>query len=93
MERLIRRLLALWLLLIGGMLLAYHCGYSTLAYFLIWAVAIGSPVAGLLLLAHVVLGLREAWHRVRVLRRARHWQPKRKVDNRWMDTQWEDIDV
>jgi len=58
-----------------------------------WAVAIGSPIVVLLLLAHAVLGLREAWHRVRVLRRARHWRRQRAADNRWKETQWEDIDV
>ncbi|WP_161599490.1 hypothetical protein [Hymenobacter nivis] len=93
MERLIRRLLMVWLLLLGGVLLAYHLGYSSLAYPLMWAVAIGSPIVVLLLLAHTVLGLREVWHRVQALRRARHWRRKPKADNRWMDTQWEDIDV
>jgi hypothetical protein len=87
MERLIRRLLIVWLLLLGGVLLAYHYGYSPLAYRLLWAVAIGSPVVGLLLLARVVLGLRNAWHRARVLRRARRWRHKQEADDRWMDTQ------
>ena len=32
MERIIRRLLIGWLLLLGGVLLAYHYGYSLLAY-------------------------------------------------------------
>jgi len=90
MERLIHRLLIGWLLLLGGVLLAYHCGYSALAYRLFWAVAIGSPIVALLLLAHAVLRLREAWHQMRVLRRARHWRRQRGADNRWMETQWRD---
>ena len=93
MERIIRRLLIGWLLLLGGVLLAYHGGYSILAYRLFWAVAIGSPIVALLLLVHAGLGLREAWHRVWVLRRARHWRRQRPADNRWMETQWEDTDA
>ena len=93
MERIIRRLLIGWLLWLSGVLLAYHYGYSLLAYRLLWAVAIGSPVVGVLLLARVVLGLCDAWRRVRVLRRARHWRHKQEADNWWMDTQWEDIEV
>jgi hypothetical protein len=93
MERIIRRLLIGWLLLLGGVLLAYHSGYSTLAYRLFWAVAIGSPIVALLLLTHVGLGLREVWHRARVLRRARHWRRQQAADNRWMESQWEDTDA
>ncbi|WP_022822867.1 hypothetical protein [Hymenobacter norwichensis] len=86
MERIIRLLLIGWLLLLGGVLLAYHYGYSLLAYRLLWAVAIGSPAVVLALLVRVGLGLRDAWHRVRVLRRARRWRRRQQPNDQWMNS-------
>lgn len=88
MERIIRRLLLIWLLLLAGVLVAQHFGYVLLAYWLLWAVAIGSPVVVALLLALVALGLRDAWRRLRVLHRARHWRRKeatQRPDGWWME--------
>jgi hypothetical protein len=85
MERIIRLLLIGWLLLLSGVLVAYHYGYPLLAYRLLWAVAIGSPAVVLALLVRVGLGLRDAWHRVQVLRRARRWRNPQEPDDRWMN--------
>ncbi len=79
-ERIIRRLLVTWLLLLGGVLLiqAYpFAGSTRLGYGLLVVVALGSPAVALLLLWLMGLRLREALYRWRVLRRAAKW--KRKV--------------
>lgn len=91
MERTIRRLLLGWLGLLPSAALAYRYGYDRLAYWLLWPVALGSPLVVVLLLWLLVLRLREVWHRVRVLRRARHWQRKQAPDNRWLDTPQEEV--
>jgi len=75
-EQLIHRLLLAWLLLLGALLLTQVLpfpGSARLGYWLIVAVALGSPVVALLLLWWVGLGLRDAYHRLRVLRRAAKW--------------------
>lgn len=74
-EQLIHRLLLAWLLL-GALLLTQVLpfpGSARLGYWLIVAVALGSPVVALLLLWWVGLGLRDAYHRLRVMRRAAKW--------------------
>ena len=89
MEQTIRRLLLVWLGLLTGVVLAYRYGYDRLAYWLLWMVALGSPVVALMIGWLLVLQLRDLWHRVRMLRRARHWQRKRATDDSWMVTPWE----
>jgi hypothetical protein len=93
MERTIRRLLLVWIGLLAGVTLAYRYGYSRLAYWLLWSVALSSPFVVAIVLWLMVLQVRESWHRVRVLWRARHWRRKREADDRWMNTPWEDVDV
>jgi hypothetical protein len=84
MERLIHRLLLVWLALLAGLLLSQQFA-PRLSYGLLVAVAFGSPVVVVLLLGRVVLGLRQAWHRALVLRRAGRWR-REKPDNRnWME--------
>ncbi|RZK54787.1 MAG: hypothetical protein EOO59_11125 [Hymenobacter sp.] len=91
MERTIRRLLLGWLGLLAGVVLAYHYGYAKPAYWLLWPVALGSPLVVGTLGWLLVLRLREVWHRVRVLRRARHWRRQQAPDDRWLDTPWEEV--
>ena len=89
-ERLIRRLLLAWLLLLGGTLLTQAFpfpGSAQLGYGLVVAVALGSPVVGLLLLWWVVLGLYDAYYRLRVLRRAAKWS-RQVPSDAWMDEEW-----
>ncbi len=79
-ERVIRRLLLAWLLPLAGVLLMQvrpFSGSARLGYWLLVVVALGSPVVALLLLWLMGLRLREAFYRLRVLRRAAKW--KRKV--------------
>ncbi len=79
-ERVIRRILLVWLLLLAGVLLTQvrpFLGSAWLGYWLLVVVALGSPVVALLLLLLMGLRLREAFYRLRVLRRAAKW--KRKV--------------
>ena len=90
MERIIRRLLLGWLGLLAGVVLAYQYGYERLAYWLLWPVALGSPVVVVLLWWFLGLRLRGVWRRVRVLRRARHWRRKLAPDNRWLNTPGEE---
>jgi hypothetical protein len=78
-ERIIRRLLVAWLLLFGGVLLTqWHPfpGSMRLGYWLLVAVALGSPVVALLMLWLLGARLRELGYRVRVLRRAAKWKRK-----------------
>jgi hypothetical protein len=78
-ERIIRRLLLVWLLLLAGVLLTQvypFSGSARLGYWLLVVVALGSPVVALLLLWLIGLRLREAFYRVRVLRRAARWKRK-----------------
>ncbi len=82
MERLIRRLLLVWLALLAGLLLSQQLA-PQLSYSLLVAVAAGSPVVAGLLLWRVVLGLREAWHRFRVLRRAGKWRRAKPENRSW----------
>ncbi|MGI4865179.1 MAG: hypothetical protein ACRYFZ_14755 [Janthinobacterium lividum] len=91
MERTIRRLLLGWLGLLASVVLAYRYGYARPAYWLLWLVALGSPLVVVMLGWLLVLRLREVWHRVRVLWRARHWRRKRAPDYRWLDTPWEEV--
>ncbi len=78
-ERIIRRLLLAWLLLLAGVLLTQvrpFLGGARLGYWLLVVVALGSPVVALLLLWLMGLRLREAFYRLRVLRRAAKWKRK-----------------
>jgi fumarate reductase subunit D len=89
MECLIRKSLLAWVLLLGALLLtqvlplprAVEVGYA-----LVWVVMFTSPLAGVLILGLVVMRLREARHRLRVLRRARHWHRRQEASGQWMDT-------
>ncbi len=89
-EPIIRRLLLAWLLPLGGVLLTQALpfpGSTRLGYWLMVVVALGSPVVILLLLWVVGLGLRNAFYRLRVLRRAARW--KRKVPPAdWFEEGW-----
>ena len=62
-------------------------GSARLGYWLLVAVALGIPVVGLLLLWWVGLGLRDAYYRLRVLRRAAKWKRKEPSDD-WMEQEW-----
>lgn len=84
MERIIRRFLMSWLLLLGSVLLTQHLGYSQLAYWLLVLVAASLPLVIVALLARMGLGLREAWQRVQVLRRANKWMRWRQPDDGWL---------
>lgn len=89
-ERLIYRLLLSWLLLLGALLLTQvfpFPGSARLGYGLLVAVALGSPVVALLLLWWVGLGLRDAYHRLRVLRRAAKWRRQSPSDD-WLAQEW-----
>jgi hypothetical protein len=77
MERMIRKLLLVWLVLLGVLLLAQVVplpGGAGLSYGLIWVVALTSPVAALLILWLMGFRLREVLYRLRVLRRAARWK-------------------
>ena len=89
MDWIIRKLLLGWLALIGALLLMQALplpkgavGYvAELSYVLAWVVALTSPVAALLLIWLMLFRLREALHRLRVLRRAAKWKWKRPAAN------------
>ncbi|NML67132.1 hypothetical protein HHL22_18155 [Hymenobacter sp. RP-2-7] len=86
-ERVIHRLLLAWVLLLGGLLLlqAYPFpGSAQLSYWLVVAVALGSPVVAGLLLWLAGLGLRSAYHQLRVLRRAAQWTRQEPSDE-WLN--------
>ena len=76
MEQTIRRLLLVWLLLLGGVLLAQYLGWPRLAYWLLWPVALACPVVAGLLLWLAGLRLRRAWRRLQLVRRATRWRRK-----------------
>jgi hypothetical protein len=89
MERIIRKLLVAWLLLLGALLLTQVPplpGGARLGYGLVWVVMLTSPVVALLILWLLGLKMCETLHRLRVLWRARHWRRKRAANDRWMDT-------
>ena len=91
MERIIRKLLLAWLLLLGALLLTQVLplpGGAQLSLGLVWVVALTSPVVALLILWLLGIRLRETLHRARVLWRARHWRRKRPADDSWLDTTW-----
>lgn len=89
MERIIRKLLLTWLLLLGALLLMQVLpGGAQLGLGLVWVVALTSPIVALLILWLLGIRLRETLHRVRVLWRARHWRRKRPADDSWLDTTW-----
>ena len=69
----IHKLLLAWVLLLGASLLTQvfpFSGSARLGYWFLLVVALTSPVVIVLLFFVVVLGLREAFYRLRVLRRA-----------------------
>lgn len=79
MERITRKLLLTWVLLLGAYLLTQvfpFSGSARLGYWLLLVVALTSPVVVLLLFLRVGVGLREALYRLRVLRRAAKWKRK-----------------
>lgn len=80
MQRTIRRLLLIWLVLLGCLLLSQRIAPG-LSYGLLVAVTCGSPVVAGLLLWLVVLRLRDAVRRIRVLSRAAKWH-KHKLQHR-----------
>ena len=84
MERLIRRLLLAWLILLGALLLSQRVA-PQLSYGLLVAVAWGCPVVVVLLFWRVVLGLRESWHRFKVLRRAAKWRREKPANKDWLE--------
>gem|GEM_PF-5181613 len=94
MERIIRKLLLAWLLLLGALLLTQVLPLpagARLGYGLVWVVALTSPVVALLILWLLGLRMREILHRLRVLWRARYWRRRRAADDRWINTPWEDV--
>lgn len=89
-ERLIRRLLLAWLLLLGSIWLTQVVpfpGSTRLSYWLVLAVAVSCPLVAGLLLWLMGLHLREVLHRVRVLRRAAKWKRKPPCDA-WFEEDW-----
>ena len=88
MERIIRKLLLAWVLLLGAQLLTQVLtlpGGARLGHGLVWVLMLTSPIVAGLILWLLVLMMRETLHRLRVLRRARHWRRQRTADNRWME--------
>lgn len=91
MERIIRWLLLAWVLLLGAGILTQVLPFSgsvRLGYWFFVVVALTSPVAILLLFLQVVLGLRAAFYRLRVLRRAVRWKRK-EPRTRWTEEEWD----
>lgn len=84
MERLIHRLLLVWLVLLGSLLLSQRLAPG-LSHGLLVAVACGSPLVVLLLLWRVALGLRDAVRRLLVLRRAAKWRWKKPDPGQWLE--------
>lgn len=89
MLALIRHLLLLWLALLAALLLSQRLAPS-LNYGLMLALALGCPVVAGLLLWWAVLELRQAWHRVRVLRRAAKWPRLRRERYAQGDEWWKE---
>jgi hypothetical protein len=95
MERTIRRVCIAWLGAIGGAVLTQQVcfpGSRYLGYGFLVAAVGGIPVvmAGNLWLAGVEL--RDAWWRMRVLRRATKWKwpQRREHANDWLKEWWEE---
>ena len=91
MERISRKLLLTWVLLLGTCLLTQVLpfpGSIRLGYWCFLVVALTSPVVILLLFWTVVLGLCEAVYRVRVLRRAAKWKRK-EPQAPWPGEEWD----
>jgi hypothetical protein len=77
MERIIRKCLLAWLLLLGAQLLTQVLplpGGAQLGYGLVWMVILTSPLVALLIVWLLGLMIRETLHRLRVLRRATKWK-------------------
>jgi hypothetical protein len=90
MERIIYRLLLAWVLLLGAIILTQVLpfpGSAQLGYWLLLVVALTSPVVVVLLFLHVVWGLRTAFYRLRVLRRAARWTRK-EPPTPWPGEEW-----
>ena len=91
MERIIRKLLLTWVLLLGTCLLTQVLpfpGSTRLGYWLLLVITLTSPVVVWLLFLHVGLGLRAALYRLRVLRRAAKWKHK-EPRTRWPEEEWD----
>lgn len=90
-KRLLNRLLLGWLGLLGGVLLMQACpflGSTRIGGWLLVALVLGMPLGSLLMLWLVLsLELREAYQRVRVLRRAAKWKPK-EPSTAWLEQEW-----
>lgn len=89
MKPLHSKLLIVWLL--AALLLTSALPFSGMAGLgrgLLLAVAITSPLVVWLLLSFVVRGLREAFCRWRVLRRARKWKRKEPLTP-WTGQEWD----
>ena len=89
MERLIRKLLLAWLLLLGTLLLTQVLplpGAARLGYGLVWVVTLTSPVVAVLIFGLLAIRLRETLHQIRVLWRARHWRRKHVANDQWLHT-------
>lgn len=90
MERTIHRLLLAWVLLLSAVILAQEFpfpGSARLSYWLFVVVALTSPVVVVLLFVHVGRGLRAAFYRLRVLRRAARW-PRKGPRAPWPGKGW-----
>lgn len=89
MERLIRKLLLAWLLLLGALLLTQVLplpGTARLGYGLVWVVTLTSPVVAVLIFGLLAIRLRETLYQIRVLWRARHWRRKHVANDQWLHT-------
>lgn len=94
MERIIRKSLLTWVLLLGAQFLTQVLplpGGARLGLGLGWVIMLTSPVVALFILLLLGLRLRETLYRVRVLRRARYWRRKRAADNSWLDNTWGEV--
>ena len=92
MERIIHRLLLAWVLLLGAVIgtqVLPFSGSAQLGYGLFLVVAFTSPIVVVLLPLHVVRGLRAAFYRVRVLRRAAKWTRKEPPTS-WPGEEWDE---
>ena len=91
MERIIRKLLLAWVLLLGALLLTQVLplpGGARLGYGLVWVVMLTSPVVALLIFWLLGIRMREILHRVRVLRRAMKWKRKTPLTP-WPGEEWD----
>ena len=89
-KRLVNRLFLGWLALLGGVLLTQACpfpGSTQIGCWLLAALALGIPLVALLMLWLMSLELREAFQRIRVLRRAAKWKPK-ELSTAWLEQEW-----